>query len=274
MHLKAALELKMQSSHAGSDKQGRLEEAQYILSAGRASASPTMVHLQSEFSIANYIRIADEVAARIRDIPGQNPSTKPRVLDWGAGIGQMSYLLSRRNCAVSSFDIGDPGISPLEIDRSLTIQRDNHPSRLPYDRGAFDVVLSCGVLEHVPDEEATLDEIHRVLRPGGLFLIYNLPQRFGYTEFIVRAFHLGYTHERRYGEAGTRRLFARHGFAVRRLRRSNMLPHNFRGLPALVREALTSRTARLLRADLALSSVPLLNRISGMLELDVERLGQ
>jgi hypothetical protein len=104
-------------------------------------------------------------------------------------------------------------------------------------------------------------------------MIYNLPQRLGYTEFIVRAFHLGYTHERRYDGASTRRLLARHGFAVRTLRRSNMLPHNFRGLPDPIRTTLTRRTAGLLRLDLALSSVPLLNRISGMLEIVAERLG-
>ncbi len=263
----------MQSSHGRRNKQARAEEARYILSVGRASSSPYMVHLQSEFSVANYIRIADEVANRGHSLSGQDAHTLPRVLDWGAGVGHMSYLLSRRSCAVTSYDIGESGTWPLEIDPSLPIQRDSHPSRLPYGRSAFDVVVSCGVLEHVPDEDATLDEIHRVLRPGGLFMIYNLPQRLGYTEFIVRAFRLGYTHERRYSGAGARRLLARHGFAVQVLRRSNMLPHNFRGLPTPLRAALTSRAANLPRADLMLSTIPVLNRISGMLELVVQRLG-
>jgi len=127
------------------------------------------------------------------------------------------------------------------------------------------------VLEHVPHEEDSLDEIHRVLRPGGLFLIYNLPQRLGYTELIVKAFHLGYTHERRYSAAGTERLLARHGLSMRTLRRSNMLPHNFRGLPAALRARLTHRADLLLRADLALSRIPVVNRVSGILEVVAER---
>jgi hypothetical protein len=50
-----------------------------------------------------------------------------------------------------------------------------------------------------------------------------------------------------------------------------MLPHNFRGLPAGARAILTHRAVELLRADLALSAIPLLNRISGMLEIAAVR---
>ncbi len=266
------MESMMRQSRAKLGDLRHREEARFILTAGRSSRSPQMVHLQSEFSVANYIRIADEVAARSWNLAGAHAGAAPRVLDWGAGIGQMSYLLSRRNCLVSSYDIGDRGTWPLEIDPSMALQRDGHPSRLPYESAAFDAVLSCGVLEHVPDEEATLDEIHRVLRSGGIFMIYNLPQRLGYTEYIVRALRLGYVHDRRYSGASVRRLLSRHGFAVRCLRRSNMLPHNFRGLPAPFRAALTRRTAGLVDLDLAVSSIPVLSRISGMLEVIAERL--
>lgn len=36
---------------------------------------------------------------------------------------------------------------------------------------SFDVVLMMHVIEHVPDPTATLQEIHRVLRPNGLFVM-------------------------------------------------------------------------------------------------------
>jgi SAM-dependent methyltransferase len=242
-------------------------EAEQILAFGRAQDSPYLVHLQSEFSVANYLRIADDVARR-----AQRRAKRPRVLDWGAGYGQLSYLLAGRACDVTSFDVGTPGMAPLPICPAMTLIRSEHPWRLPFEDASFDVVVSCGVLEHVPEEDASLEEIHRVLRPRGLFLIYNLPQRFGYTELIVRAFKLGYTHERRYGVRGTRRLLRHHGFTVRRVRRSNMLPHNFRGLPAPLRAKLTAHAGTLLRADLALAAVPALNMLSGILELVAERM--
>ena len=38
---------------------------------------------------------------------------------------------------------------------------------LPFADGRFDVVLSCHVLEHIPDDIAAMAELARVLRPGG-----------------------------------------------------------------------------------------------------------
>ena len=42
--------------------------------------------------------------------------------------------------------------------------------------GSMDAVVSFEVLEHVPDEMAALNEIHRVLRPGGR-LALTVPNR-------------------------------------------------------------------------------------------------
>jgi arsenite methyltransferase len=39
--------------------------------------------------------------------------------------------------------------------------------RLPFGDGAFDVVISNGVIDLVPDKDAVFTEIYRVLKPGG-----------------------------------------------------------------------------------------------------------
>jgi SAM-dependent methyltransferase len=47
--------------------------------------------------------------------------------------------------------------------------------RLPYKDGAFDVVYSFGVLHHTPDTQRAINECHKVLKPGGVFvlMLYN-----------------------------------------------------------------------------------------------------
>lgn len=50
-------------------------------------------------------------------------------------------------------------------------------TRLPFDDASFDTVLNVQVLEHTPEPQQLVNEMARVLRPGGL-LIVNVPFSF------------------------------------------------------------------------------------------------
>ena len=59
--------------------------------------------------------------------------------------------------------------TPIITKFGIQVRPLEHEYNLPYDDNAFDIVLSVGVLEHVPNDVASMAEIRRVLKPGGLF---------------------------------------------------------------------------------------------------------
>jgi SAM-dependent methyltransferase len=95
-----------------------------------------------------------------------------RVLDAGCGTGGMMKLLT--NWDIHGIDIAPAAIAHCQ-QRGLkqVIQASLH--ELPFESASFDAVLSLDVLYHEQvDEHRALDEIARVLKPGGIFIM-NLP---------------------------------------------------------------------------------------------------
>lgn len=88
-----------------------------------------------------------------------------RVLDVGAGPGHYTIAMGARGAAVAAVELS-----------SSELRRDGRPPagaligdgrRTPFADATFDAVLCSNMLEHTPDPLAVLDEIERVLRPGG-----------------------------------------------------------------------------------------------------------
>ncbi len=51
--------------------------------------------------------------------------------------------------------------------------------QLPFRDASVSFIFGAGFLHHMVDEESFFQEVHRVLAPGGLFLIFREPQAFG-----------------------------------------------------------------------------------------------
>jgi SAM-dependent methyltransferase len=89
-----------------------------------------------------------------------------RVVDVGCGTGDLTERLAREaEGPVVAVDLS-PRMAELARGRGLpAINADIE--RLPFPDGAFDAVLANRVLYHLPDLDAGLAELARVLRPGG-----------------------------------------------------------------------------------------------------------
>ena len=66
-------------------------------------------------------------------------------------------------------------------------------AKLPFPDKTFDLILSCGVIHHIPEYLIVFSQISRVLRPKGLvyLTLYNPthPYRYLYALFIFRLFY-------------------------------------------------------------------------------------
>jgi ubiquinone/menaquinone biosynthesis C-methylase UbiE len=181
---------------------------------------------------------------------------------------------------VRPFDIGpaDAVLPDVPLTQAIPpVVRSLDPVALPFETATFEAVLSCGVLEHVDEhsqpgnELKSLREIARVLKPGGSFLIYQLPQQYAWQEALIRRFKLGYSHPRRYTAGEIERLLRDAGYRVTRIRRANLIPKNLTGLPRSVRRIYNRFSQPLLALDRGLSSVPLLNQVAGVMEIVAQR---
>ncbi len=103
------------------------------------------------------------------------------LLDMGCGAGRHAFESYRRGARVVAFDYsaaelkdvgglfaamheaGEAGTEP----GALAATTNGDALRLPFPDGTFDRIIASEVLEHVTDDQVALEEIFRVLKPGG-----------------------------------------------------------------------------------------------------------
>lgn len=255
--------LKKRSPRAESEEMAALARA---VERSLAEGCADLHHLRKPLGRASYLRKA-EVVRNMKPDGG-------RLLDWGCGYGQMSFLLRNRGFEVVSYTIEAEELSPWYSflrEQNLDVFYCEDPLRLPFEEESFDAVLSCGVLEHVEDESGSLAEIRRILRPAGLFIVMMLPNEWSYAEFMARNIFRASDHDRLYSIAKMQELLARFGFQAVETWYSNTLPRNFTPLPERLRQLLGAHPHMWLRVETWLSRIPPVCWFSGVVEGAFER---
>ncbi|MEL6133567.1 MAG: class I SAM-dependent methyltransferase [Bacteroidota bacterium] len=102
------------------------------------------------------------------------PLNQPRVLNLGTGEGDYDPMIAALSGEMIACDIHEPDVRFAEQLNAhvsnLTYQVENALD-LSFPDNHFDVIISIDVIEHTGDPDKMIEEIYRVLKPGGKALV-------------------------------------------------------------------------------------------------------
>jgi ubiquinone/menaquinone biosynthesis C-methylase UbiE len=120
-------------------------------------------------------RNIEKVRTRLEQLPIENLHD---ALELGCGIGSVSaFIAENYQMSVIGTDF-DP--AQIEIAKSTYPEKKGlrygieNASKLGFEDGGFDLVVSQNVFHHVPNWKEAVREVSRVIKPGGYFLWLDL----------------------------------------------------------------------------------------------------
>ena len=126
-----------------------------------------------------------QVLGKVEKLLGRSPGPFARSLEIGAGTGYFTLNLIQAGVVESGVctDVSPGMIASLRANaRRLGLDVETavcDAAALPFDDGAFDLLLGHAVLHHLPELDRSFAEFMRVLRPGGVLLFAGEPSRHG-----------------------------------------------------------------------------------------------
>jgi SAM-dependent methyltransferase len=106
-----------------------------------------------------------------------------RLLDLGCGFGRHAFEALRRGATVVALDFSLDELRQVGELLDAMVEGGEVPTGavgdgirgdaqdLPFADDAFDRIIASEVIEHLPDDDRALAELHRVLRPGGTLAV-------------------------------------------------------------------------------------------------------
>jgi SAM-dependent methyltransferase len=137
------------------------------------------------------------------------PHGRASVVDVGCGLGiSLDHLPSSVDFVGVEFSRETVALArSIHPDRSAAFREGGFPN-LPLEDGTCDFCIFLEVLEHLVDDRQALDELARIVRPGG-YLLISVP-----AVFYWRSYRRLIGHLRHYDATNLYRMLSDHHFAI------------------------------------------------------------
>jgi SAM-dependent methyltransferase len=117
-----------------------------------------------------------------------------KVLEIGLGYGTLGQEIASRGADYHAVDIAPGPVSMMRRRLALLGQPENRVTQasvleLPFESETFDYVYSIGCLHHTGNLRRSIDEVHRVLVPGGRAVVM-LYYRHSFRRAVLRMHRL------------------------------------------------------------------------------------
>nr|MDO8061628.1 class I SAM-dependent methyltransferase [Candidatus Freyrarchaeum guaymaensis] len=154
-------------------------------------------------------------------LEGEKPG---RILDGGCLAGGAMLPLMASGWECYGVELSDA--YKVAVQRGVRCLQHDVREGLPFDDGFFDVVWAEEIIEHLLDTDAFLDEVHRVLRTGGVLILStpNLASMANRLRLLagkypkyVQYSNEGVGHVRYYTAGVLKSQLKRHGFTVEKI---------------------------------------------------------
>ena len=147
-------------------------------------------YYDERFAIVHDERSARRALQEVEDLLGRPVRARETVLDVGCGTGWLAAGLPRAlpGLPVIGVDLSQGMLERARAAGAWPLLRAD-AQRLPLATASVDLIVTRGVLHHLPDVPAALTEWRRVLRPGGAVVVTGEPTPTiqAHVEPLVRA---------------------------------------------------------------------------------------
>ncbi len=135
--------------------------------------------------VGGYVEYEWEHLRPVLDVYGIDPAGK-RVLEFGSNVGASGIVLAKLGADVTGVDVDPAYVNVANANIALNGMEANARAlhvpdtrEVPLEDATFDLAIANSVLEYVPPEILidVIDEIHRVMKPGGCLLVLGTASR-------------------------------------------------------------------------------------------------